>query len=220
MSLGGSIPIDRGPYGPDCPTAIRALDRRDGYVDRAMGLLSSAATVTMFVLGAAGWAKVRDPAPLGAALFSLGWRVPRWAVRTLGVAEMSLAAIGVMSAAPIVLVVVSVIHGAFAVLILRMISSDNDSSCGCFGARAAAPSWVGVVMNAGSAAVLAAAGLSNVAPIRPEGVTTWVLVALMIVLAWTVVSIHTTGSDLAASIRRLRVRSDWSTPIPIATRGR
>lgn len=185
-----------------------------------MGPLSTAASVTLLVLAAAGWAKVRDPAPLGAALFSLGWRVPRLAVQMLGLSELFLAAIGIVSAAPVVLVGVSMMHGAFAVLNVRMISSDNGASCGCFGPRAAAPSWVGVVMNLVSAAVLATAGLTDVAPIRPDGATSWVQISLWVVLAWVVVSMHTTGSDLAASLRRLRVRRDWSTPVPIATRGR
>ncbi len=200
--------------------AIRACQRFAGYVERAMGLLSNAATVILLVLCWAGLAKLRDPAPLGAAMLSLGWRMPRSGVRTLGVVEILLAVLGATFTPPVILGVVAAIHLGFVALNGKMMASNTASSCGCFGARKAAPSWVSIVINLFSAGILATAATIRIEPLRLDDAASWVQMTLVLLLAWMTVALHTSGSDLAASMRSLRSRQDWANPVPIAARGR
>lgn len=105
------------------------------------------------VLVAAGFAKVRDPAPTIGALVAASVRVPRSAVLGLGTLEIAaglavLVAGGVLAGAA-----TAALYGSFALFVGVALQRNLPvQSCGCFGRGDTPPSALHVVVNLAAAA--------------------------------------------------------------------
>ena len=111
----------------------------------------SSAALTV-VLGIAGVAKLRAPGRFRSALQSYRL-VPAPMVTPLvyvvPALELSLAALGwVPALQPRVAIVVTVLFGAFTLLLLASLLGNDDADCGCFGTAAPEKvSWFSIVRN-------------------------------------------------------------------------
>lgn len=117
--------------------------------------------VAAVLLGVAGVAKLRRPAPTGLALARLGLPGSDGPVRLLGLVEVAAAlaavALGGVAAVPLV-----VLYLGFALVttlqVRRAAATGEAADCGCFGAADAPVGWTHVVVNV----LLAAAALAAV----------------------------------------------------------
>jgi hypothetical protein len=127
-------------------------------------ILGAAFWVICLVLVAAGATKLAEPAPLGAALATLG--VPgagssagaRVLVSVVGVIEMLLGIGGLAVGGAAFALGVAVAYATFACVVLVALRRALPS-CGCFGSRSGPPSRVHAVVNLASAFVAVAAVL-------------------------------------------------------------
>ncbi|HSK22909.1 MAG TPA: MauE/DoxX family redox-associated membrane protein, partial [Egicoccus sp.] len=124
------------------------------------GLVATVQVVALVGAGLlvpAGTAKLRRPAD---AADALGWRSVRAhaAVRAVGVGELALAAVVVVSGGPMAAALLVLAYLVFAAVALRQRS--RGASCGCFG-QADAPAGllhVGINLVVATAAAVAASG--------------------------------------------------------------
>ncbi|WP_052668316.1 MauE/DoxX family redox-associated membrane protein [Nitriliruptor alkaliphilus] len=108
----------------------------------------------------AGIAKLRAPGVARAAL-GLPRRTEPW-VRTLGVAELGLAAAVLATAARPAVAALGVAYVAFTAVALRQ--RARGASCGCFGASDTPTGWHHVLLDGVAAAVVMAAAVVGVRP--------------------------------------------------------
>lgn len=109
----------------------------------------------------AGIAKLRDPSVAREAL-----GLPRSAlplVRAIGVGELVLAALVLLTGARLVVAALAVTYAVFTVVALRQRS--RGESCGCFGASDAPTGWHHVLLDGAAALTAAAAAVVGPAPV-------------------------------------------------------
>lgn len=175
-----------------------------------MQFLTGTFHVVAAVIVAGGVAKALDPDPFASLLRSL--RLPHgrlWA-RGAAVTEIAVGVWAIVAGGRLAALVVGSLYLLFAAVVV-LARRAGAASCGCFGAAAAPPSVVHVVVNlaSGSLALLATLGelpgLGTVLAGQPVGGMLYVfLVALG---AWLLVTLDTVGSvvvdhiGLVASMR-------------------
>lgn len=154
----------------------------------------------------------RDGRLAGDGAFAVG------IARTVGVAEVLIGIVALTVGGPIAAMVVAFIYVAFAVVVV-MARRRGLASCGCFGVRSAAPSWVHVAVNlvSGAIAVVAAlagggltgGGITGGGPASVAdgladigGVLAVVVVIAVVVATAMVVVLDTTVADAVESGRR------------------
>ena len=126
------------------------------------------------LLGLAGAGKLARPLPAALALAKLGLPVAPWVVRTLGAAELALAA-GALGApggmaARTVWAAVAVAYACFAVVGAAMWRSGQVVSCGCFGGATSPPGAVHVAVSAAGVAIAGrGAALAGAGPLQLLG---------------------------------------------------
>ena len=125
-----------------------------------------AALVLAAVLGWAGIAKLSRPRTTAAGFAALGLPAPAALARAVPLAEIVTAATLVV-APRIGAVAALVLLAAFSVVLVGAVRSNDDVSCGCFGASGRAPvSFVELVRNAMLLAA-ALAALATPTPVAP-----------------------------------------------------
>jgi len=172
-----------------------------------MDVLTAAFGVCSVVLAISGVAKLRSPRPTSRLLADLGLPSGASVVRLIGTAELAVGVAALLVGGPVLALVVAVLYGAFAVIVVFARRAGSES-CGCFGATAAPPSAVHVVVNAISAAVAlgaAVAGVDSVLDVvgnQPAmGIPYLVAIATASLL---VVALDTTGAELAQEVAAVR----------------
>ena len=106
------------------------------------------AAITLMLLGASGIAKVVDPDPTVGALRAAGLPSSRLLSRTLGVAEMIAAILGLGGGAGALIPAVF-LYAGFTLFTLAAIRGQIPvQSCGCFGREDTPPSLIHVIYNA------------------------------------------------------------------------
>jgi hypothetical protein len=120
------------------------------------------------LLVAAGAAKLRAPSAAIGALGAAGLRVPSAGMRALGAAELAIGSLAAARPSAPTAAAVAALYAAFAVVVLRLVRSGAEASCGCFGTAGSQASPLHAALNAVACAAAIAAA---VAP--PPGVV-WV----------------------------------------------
>ena len=117
-----------------------------------MGAWSGPFLIAALLLAGAGVAKALDPTTTVGALRKLGLDVPAVIVRTGGVGEAGLAAVAVVTGAPVAAVLVAASYLGFtAFVVVARVRRLPIGSCGCFGRIDTPPSAIHVVVNLGAA---------------------------------------------------------------------
>lgn len=176
--------------------------------------------VVCLVLVVAGSSKLVAPEQVASTLVALGGprRAPRstssvpgvLAARVVGALEVVLGVAGLAVGGTVVASGVAAVYAAFAVIVV-LARRRGLSSCGCFGASSAPPSWVHVAVNAGSGAVALAAAVIGGGPVpTADGLATesiWVAVgvaALVLLATVLVVALDTIVADVVEATGALR----------------
>jgi len=122
-------------------------------------VLAGALLLTM-----AGGGKVRRPASTVGALKSVGFRVPRGAVRALGVAEVALGISAVIPGGPVPAALLGFGYLGFTGFVILAIRKGGTlSSCGCFGRPDTSPtSTHAIVTTAIGVCALVAVGFGGI----------------------------------------------------------
>lgn len=158
------------------------------------------------LLGAAGVAKLVRPGAARAALASVRLPATDRAVRTLGAAELAVAAAALGLGGAPAAVAVTAWYGAFAAFVgLALARGGTLRSCGCFGTPDTPPSPLHLVVNIAFAATaaLTAAGSAPSLPAALSGQPLWGLPLLAATaacawLAYLALSVLPTVGTLAA----------------------
>lgn len=112
-------------------------------------------------LGAAGLAKLREPAATAALLDSIGLPDHRTTGFALGAVEMVVAVYALLVGGRLSHGAIATAYLAFGVVLIVVLRRGGAPSCGCFGARSAPPHAVHVAADLGAAAVAAAATIAG-----------------------------------------------------------
>lgn len=138
-----------------------------------MTALAGPFLIVCTILGLGGVAKLVAPRPARQALRAVGVPAPIAAVRTLGLAEVTLACAAGFSGGRFLPIAVGMAYVAFAAFVVLMLRTATGTSCGCFGTSATPPSLLHVVVNLASAAVaFAAIGMPSITDVvadQPAG---------------------------------------------------
>lgn len=168
-----------------------------------MSVVTGAFQIVAVVIAVGGVAKIASPDGFSALLRTVGLPSGRLLARCCGAVEVALGVTATIVGGALAAGAVAAAYTVFTVAVAAARRS-GASSCGCFGAVAAPPSKVHVVVNAASAviallAVVAVpASLSDVLSDQPlAGVPYLIAVA---VGAWLVVVLDTTGAQLAEEL--------------------
>lgn len=122
------------------------------------------AAITLMLLGASGVAKVVDPDPTTGALRAAGLPSSSFATRSLGVAEMTAALLG-LGAVAMALISAAVLYAGFAIFTLAAIRGRIPvQSCGCFGRDDTPPSSIHVIYDASAAIALVWVAITGTTP--------------------------------------------------------
>lgn len=196
------------PWGDAAPN--RGPGRGTGCYHRAhMDVLTGVFEILALVIAVGGAAKIVAPAAFARTLRSL--RVPGGVAlaRLSGVLEVAIGIGATILGGRIAALVVAATYAVFTVVVVAARRAGAES-CGCFGAVAAPPSTVHVVVNAASAvlalaaAVVGPAALTDVLADQPlAGIPYLVTLGVGV---WLTVVIDTTGAQLLeemAAVRRL-----------------
>ncbi len=111
------------------------------------------------LLGAAGAFKTITPAPATFALAQLTLKPPFWAVRLLGLIELTVATATLVLGGAVTAMALAVLYGGLTLVALAMLRLKPGTQCGCFGRVQMSISNRHVIVNllaltAGSAAIL------------------------------------------------------------------
>jgi uncharacterized membrane protein YphA (DoxX/SURF4 family) len=174
-----------------------------------MDLLTGAFQILAAVIAVGGLTKVAAPDPFATTLRALQLPGGRVAARVSGVAEVVIGVGAIVVGGRVAALVVAATYAVFALVVVAARRAGAES-CGCFGAVAAPPSTVHVVVNTTSAAIalLAAVegplGLADVLAEQPlAGIPYLMTIAVGV---WLTVVLDTTGAELVeemAAVRRL-----------------
>ena len=161
--------------------------------DAAAGPFAAACVVLAF----AGASKIRHPLGTQPAAVALGLPSTRAAVRTLGGAEIIVAAAGLVIGGAAALAVAAA-YGLLAFAAWRLLTRSPGTACGCLGASDAPATGMHVAVNvaAALAAVLAAASGAPFAAVGPD---IWLGVAF-VVLAGCCASLVSSALDALPSL--------------------
>jgi hypothetical protein len=118
--------------------------------------LAPAFALLALLLAAAGAAKLRSPAPAGAALFALGLRSGAWVVRAIGAAELALGLAALLAPGTVTAALLAVAYAGFAAVVARLARSAPGIPCGCFGAGSFTATRAHAAADAGAAAIAVA----------------------------------------------------------------
>jgi len=136
--------------------------------------------VAAALLAAAGAAKVARPRPAVLAMRSVGLPSGDPAVRLLGVAEITLGAVVILTASPLSAAAMGALYLAFAGFVVASMRSAERSSCGCFGESSTPPGILHIVVDLG-AAVVAALAVFGEAPSLAELLDGGVLESVIVI---------------------------------------
>ncbi len=161
------------------------------------------AAITLLLLGASGVAKAVDPDPTSGALRAAGLPSSRLISRSLGVAELTAAALG-LGATAMALIPAAILYAGFTVFTLAAIRGRIPvQSCGCFGRVDTPPSLIHVVYNASAAILLVWVAINGTTPFPQSANTLEILLfgvfavlgtyASYLVLAQLPLALHPTG---------------------------
>lgn len=174
-----------------------------------MDLLNGVFQILALVIAAGGVAKLVAPDAFAATLRALRLPGGRAAARLSGVLEVVIGVGAVLVGGRFAALVVAATYSVFTLVVVAARRAGAES-CGCFGAVAAPPSTVHVVVNATSAAIalLAVAegpdGLGEVLAGQPlAGIPYLAAIAIGV---WLTVVLDTTGAQVLeelAAVRRL-----------------
>jgi hypothetical protein len=174
-----------------------------------MDLLTGAFQILAAVIAVGGLTKVAAPDPFATTLRALQLPGGRTAARVSGVAEVVIGVGAIVVGGRAAALVVAATYAVFALVVVAARRAGAES-CGCFGAAAAPPSTVHVVVNATSAAIALMAavegpvGLVDVLAEQPlAGIPYLMTIAVGV---WLTVVLDTTGAELVeemAAVRRL-----------------
>jgi hypothetical protein len=128
-------------------------------------LFAAVAAISLGLLGAAGIAKILDPAPTGDALRASRLPSTHGVVRWLGVAEALAAAVGLLFGGPWVSPAAVLYLGFLVFTWLALRNVLPVQSCGCFGREDTPPSWFHVTFNLIALVALVIVGATNESPI-------------------------------------------------------
>ena len=178
------------------------------------------------VVVVSGVTKLRSPRPFADLTSTMGVSIGSVGARVVGLAEIALGVWVLVSGGRAACAVLAVAYLAFAVVVV-LARRAGAPSCGCFGAAAAPPGAVHIVLNLTSAAVAAAgavagdlAGIGTTLSDQPlAGVPFLVLLGTG---AWLVVSLDTVGATVFESTRELTTmgpvfRENAAAPSPSRT---
>jgi methylamine utilization protein MauE len=113
---------------------------------------------------ASGAAKLRLPGPAGRALAALRLPSGRWAVRSIGSAEIAIGMWCLLAPGRASAVSLATLYAAFALFLASLMRfAGPDASCGCLGGQEARPSLLHIVLDVSAAAT---AVLISLAPPR------------------------------------------------------
>lgn len=124
-------------------------------------VLAVPAIAVTVALGAAGLAKLREPAAMAALLDSIGLPDHRAAGFAVGAVEMVLASGALLVGGTLPHAAMATAYLAFAVVLVIVLRRGGSPSCGCFGSRSAPPHAVHVAADLGAAAVALAAAIAG-----------------------------------------------------------
>jgi len=176
-----------------------------------MELLTPAFQTVALVILASGAAKVVAPSGFAGLLATFGVPRPRVVAVGAGAVELALGAVALVQAGPWLALAVGVAYLSFAGTVL-LARRRGAPDCGCFGAVAAPPSMLHVVINLFAAAVALVAAVAAGGPppllevLGDQPMVGLPYVALVALAAWLVVVLDTTGAvvvDRIASVAGL-----------------
>lgn len=169
-----------------------------------MAVLTGVFSTVAVVLVVSGAAKVWSPSGFVALVRSLGPTVPAALGQAVGAVEVTVGVVALLVGGPVVAGLVAVLYATFAVTVL-LARRAGAASCGCFGAVAAPPSTVHAVVNLLSSVVAVAAAVAAAPPIvdvlRTQPLAGVPFLVLVLVGAWLVVVVDTTGAQVVEGIR-------------------
>ncbi len=155
------------------------------------------------VVVVSGATKVGSPGPFADLTSSMGLRIGRPGARIVGVAEIALGAWVLAVGGRLACAVLAGSYAVFAMVVV-LARRNGAASCGCFGAAAAPPSMVHVVVNLVSAAVAAlgaatgdVTGIATALGDQPLAGVPYLL--LLGTGAWLVVAVDTVGASVLES---------------------
>lgn len=189
-----------------------------------MDVLTGAFQILALVIVVGGVAKIASPDGFSSLLRTLGLPSGRRLSQASGLIEVLLGTCALVYGGRIAAVLLAVAYSVFA-LVVAAARRAGAASCGCFGAVAAAPSKVHVVVNAVStaialgAAIGGPAALSDVLADQPMWAVPYVLAVCTGV--WLTVVLDTTGATVFDDMSHRRGRStSRSAPVPAPTKRR
>jgi hypothetical protein len=191
------------PVRPRRPDGAMALV----YSGQVLALAGPLA-VASAVLAVGGVFKLRDPGSALGALRALRLPARRWAVRALGVAEVTVGVIAFLVGGPVAAAMLAGFYLLFTGVALRLVgASAGGTTCGCFGNQSSDTTVVHVVVNlaitlvVAAAAVLAAPGFLAARPDLVAGGAPYLL--LVALGTWSVVVALTVLPDTLSAARRV-----------------
>ena len=164
-----------------------------------MDVLTGVFQILAMVIAVGGVAKIVAPTAFAATLGALGLPGGALAARASGVVEVVIGVGAVLVGGRVAALVVAGTYAAFTLVVVAARRAGAES-CGCFGAVAAPPSTVHVVVNGASAAIALLAAVAG-----PDALTEVLAdqplagVPYLVTLAtgvWLTVVLDTTGAQL------------------------
>ena len=171
-----------------------------------MGALTGAFQILASVIVVGGVAKIASPDGFSSLLRTLGLPSGRIISRLSGAIEVVLGAVALLVGGRVAAVLLAVTYAIFTAVVVAARRS-GAASCGCFGAVAAPPSRVHVVVNTVSACIALAAAIGGPTSLT-DTLASQPLVAIPYVLAvltgvWLTVVLDTVGAQVFDSISQL-----------------
>lgn len=172
-----------------------------------MDVLTGVFQIVAMVIAVGGVAKVVAPETFAATLRSIGLPGGTAAARVSGVVEVVLGLGAVVLGGRLAALAIGIAYAVFTAVVVAARRSGAES-CGCFGATAAPPSMLHVVVDAASAVVALLAAIAG-----PEALTSVLTdqplagvpyLALLGVGVWLTVVIDTTGAELLEEMTAVR----------------
>jgi hypothetical protein len=112
------------------------------------------------LLAVAGFAKLRDPAPLARTVAAVGLPQGRLVARALGGCEVCVGVLALTYPRPSTALALASMYASFAAFLAYLIARKIPvSSCGCLGQRDAPPTLLHVVLNLGAVGTAVAVAL-------------------------------------------------------------
>lgn len=124
-----------------------------------MSALAPPFALLALLLALAGVAKLRAPAPAGAALFALGLPSRAWIVRAIGAGELALGVAALAAPGTLTAALIALAYAGFVVVVAALARSAAGIPCGCFGAGSFTATRAHAAVDAGAAALAAAFAL-------------------------------------------------------------